>query len=395
LQNKEVFFRTKESKMNKVFFSLVITFLLLPQSASSEVVEAGLFTQNSLRMCREPDSCRRRTLIEFVHDLELGETGMASTLLIDPLDITAQGASSLGFQGPGFTPAISSYASAGVQTLFTVGALAIQRYEFLSDGELNIEGALSYSQSGTTLPDAENPFANFENPMGAIEGGFLSFKMVDGVLETDNCNYFEGEIDRVNATGTMLWCILRNGEDAYFFSEGRFKPIEFLGLIPESVQSVLFDTGSDPETDALANAQLTVSGLQGDVFFVGAFITTSAHMGGLSDSRNTLLLEIDNPTLVTASFSQESFGKAVVPSIPALEELATNVEGVGPGKSLANKVAQAQSHFASFDIQATCGVLADFINQVTAQSGKKFISTELAGVLTNDSLGIIAAIGCE
>ena len=158
--------------------------------------------------------------------------------MIYPLDLSAQGASSAGFQGLGFTPAISTYSYTGVQTRFTIGSLAIQRYEFLSDGQLKIEGVLSYSQSGTTPPGAENP-------NGVIDAGFLSFQMDDDTLETDNCNFFEGDINVVNATATMLSCILRNGELAYF-SGGELKAIEFLGLDEGSIQNVLFDTGSDP-----------------------------------------------------------------------------------------------------------------------------------------------------
>jgi hypothetical protein len=366
---------------------LVAALLATSQSAQGEVIDAGLFTQNSLRVCGSPDLCfRRDRLIDFVSDLDLGHTGMVSTQLIDPLDLSAQGASSAGFQGPGFTPAISSYAYTGIQTRFTVGSLLIQRYEFLSDGELNIGGTLSYSQSGTTLPDAENPIADRENPNGVASAGFLSFQMDDDTLETDNCNFFEGDINRVNATGTMLTCILQNGE-----SVGSFGVIEFLGL--NSVQNALFDTGSDPVADGLSTAELTISGLQGDVFYVGAYMTTFAHLGGFSDSRNTLLLELDDPAIVVASFAQETFVSAPA-LILDLEELGTVVEGVGPGKSLAKKLAQAKTYFSVPDIVATCDVLSDFVNEVRAQRGKKFLSAALADQLTLDAQAIMAAIVC-
>ena len=365
---------------------LVVALLAISQSARGELIEAGLFTQNSLRTCGSPDRCfRRDRIVEFVSDLDLGVTGTVSTQLIYPLDLSAQGASSAGFQGPGFSPAISTYAYTGVQTRFTIAALAIQRYEFLSDGQLKIEGALSYSQSGTTPPRAENP-------NGVIDAGFLSFQMDDDTLETDNCNFFEGDINRFNATGTMLSCILRNGELG-FFSDGELKAIEFLGLDEGSIQNVLFDTGTDPVVDGVSTAELTINGLQGDVFYVGAYMSSFAHLGGFSDSRNTLLLELDDPYLVTASFSQESFVPAPAPILD-FEELDAVVNGVGPGKSLANKIVQAQAYFSVPDIPATCDVLSDFINQLRAQRGKKFISAVLADQLTLDAEAVMLAIAC-
>lgn len=363
--------------------SIILAAALLTMSplAQGAQIEAGLFTQNSLRTCGSPDRCfRGDSLSDFISDLDLDATGAVSTQLIDPLDLSTQSASAAGFQGPGFTPAISSYAYTGIQKRFNVAALAIQRYEFLSDGELKIGGTLSYSQSGTTIPDRENP-------SGVINALFLSFQMDDDILETDNCNFFEGDIDQVNATGTMLTCILRNGE-----SVGSFGVIEFLGL--NSVQNVLFETGSDPVINGMSTAELTVSGLQGDVFYLGAFMATSAHLGGFSDSQNTLLLEIDNPNLVMASFSQESFVSAPE-RVPDLQELRAAVEGVGPGKSLAKKVALAQTYFEVPDVQATCDVLSDFVNQVRAQWGKKFISAALAEQLTLDAQAIMMAIACS
>lgn len=84
-----------------------------------------------------------------------------------------------------------------------------------------------------------------------------------------------------------------------------------------------------------------------------------------------------------------------VTSIPA-EALATllmEVRGVGPGTSLADKVAMAQTYYAVPDIQATCAVLAGFVNEVNAQAGKK-ISQQLDTKLIADALAIEAAIVC-
>lgn len=299
------------------FLILIALLLAMAQTAQGEPIEVGLFTQNNLRTCGSPDLCfSGDSIIDFVSDFDVGGTGTVSTQQMDPLDPGAQGASSAGFQGPGFTPALSSYAYAGVQTRFTVLGLAIQRYEFLSDGALNIGGALTYSQSGSTSPNAENP-------SGQTSGGFLSFQMADDVLDTDNCNFL-GDITRRNASGTLLSCILRNGESA-----GSFGLIEFLGL--SSVQSAVFDIGTDPVTDGLSTANLVINGLQGDVYYIGAYLGSTAHLGGFSDSSNTLLLDLDNPSLVQASFAEDSFvsAPARVPEPGALTLLLIGLLGLG------------------------------------------------------------------
>ena len=77
-----------------------------------------------------------------------------------------------------------------------------------------------------------------------------------------------------------------------------------------------------------------------------------------------------------------------------LEELAAAVVGVGPGKSLANKVAMAQTYYAVPDDQATCAVLHAFMNEVRAQRGKE-ISPDMADNLIADAQAIMTAIGCD
>ena len=77
-----------------------------------------------------------------------------------------------------------------------------------------------------------------------------------------------------------------------------------------------------------------------------------------------------------------------------MEELGTVVRGVGPGKSLADKIELAQAYLAVPDVQSTCEVLNAFLNQVRAQRGKK-LTSELADELTEDALVITDAIGCN
>ncbi len=75
------------------------------------------------------------------------------------------------------------------------------------------------------------------------------------------------------------------------------------------------------------------------------------------------------------------------------QQLLADVMGVGPGKSLADKVVYAQASYLAQDTQATCSMLSAFGNEVGAQKGKK-ISEQLATSLLDDAGDIKTAIGC-
>lgn len=77
-----------------------------------------------------------------------------------------------------------------------------------------------------------------------------------------------------------------------------------------------------------------------------------------------------------------------------LQHLLGDVTGVGPGKSLGNKVRLMQTYYAVPDSQATCAVLTDFVNEVRAQQGKK-VEVELANELIAEAQAIAVAVGCN
>ena len=90
------------------------------------------------------------------------------------------------------------------------------------------------------------------------------------------------------------------------------------------------------------------------------------------------------------------FGDASVPDAgPLLQQLLVDVTGIGPGKSLANKVRLAQTYYVVPDIQATCAVLADFVREVSAQAGKKKLTANQGATLTSDAIAIMAALSCN
>jgi hypothetical protein len=95
------------------------------------------------------------------------------------------------------------------------------------------------------------------------------------------------------------------------------------------------------------------------------------------------------------SMSTSVLGLQVTMTSPvSLATLLTEVTGVGPGRSLARKVALAQTYYAAKDVQATCAMLTAFENEVEAQAGKK-IDRALDAKLIADANAIEVAIGCH
>lgn len=76
-----------------------------------------------------------------------------------------------------------------------------------------------------------------------------------------------------------------------------------------------------------------------------------------------------------------------------LGALYRTVQGIGPGQSLASKVAEAESKLASGDIGGTCGALGAFISEVKAQSSKQ-VPPSTANQLIADAQSIQAGLAC-
>jgi hypothetical protein len=76
-----------------------------------------------------------------------------------------------------------------------------------------------------------------------------------------------------------------------------------------------------------------------------------------------------------------------------LAQLLTAVTGVGPGKSLANKVKLIQGYVAANNKTGACSLLTAFIHEVKAQTGKK-LTIEQAASFTTQANSIKTALGC-
>jgi streptogramin lyase len=98
-------------------------------------------------------------------------------------------------------------------------------------------------------------------------------------------------------------------------------------------------------------------------------------------------------TLLAVTVSATSAGIELEGAAEQLTDLAAAVAGVGPGKSLADKVAAIEAEVAANDTQDACAGLDEFSNEVRAQTGKK-IAPALAVSLFARVQGIDAALGC-
>jgi hypothetical protein len=76
-----------------------------------------------------------------------------------------------------------------------------------------------------------------------------------------------------------------------------------------------------------------------------------------------------------------------------LADLAAAAAGVGPAKSLVNKVRRAQGYLAAGDVSHSCSTLTAFVKEVRALSGKK-IPSEDAAALIAQTQRIKAVLGC-
>ena len=68
-----------------------------------------------------------------------------------------------------------------------------------------------------------------------------------------------------------------------------------------------------------------------------------------------------------------------------LGELADAVTGVGPGESLAHKVAAVAAYAAAGDTADACAGLVSFSSEVSAQTGKKLWANQAAALLDRRS----------
>jgi len=98
-------------------------------------------------------------------------------------------------------------------------------------------------------------------------------------------------------------------------------------------------------------------------------------------------------TLFPTTTSVTSAAVTVKGAAEQLADLGDAVQGVGPGASLARKVANAAAALAGNDVAGACAILGAFVNEVTAQTGKHIASATASG-LVGDANRIGTLLGC-
>jgi hypothetical protein len=97
--------------------------------------------------------------------------------------------------------------------------------------------------------------------------------------------------------------------------------------------------------------------------------------------------------LLAVTVSATSAAVHVKGAAEQLADLADAVTAVGPGRSLAAKVAAIQAYVAANDTAEACATLDAFVNEVNAQTDRK-ISTAHAASFVSQAQDIEAALGC-
>jgi alpha-tubulin suppressor-like RCC1 family protein len=136
--------------------------------------------------------------------------------------------------------------------------------------------------------------------------------------------------------------------------------------------SVTFAVSATDPDDQVASLNCTPT--SGSSFSIGTTVVACA----ASDT---------NGNSATAGFSVHVRGAA-----EQLSTLHDRVVGLGPGTSLHDKIAVAQTALAAHDITGACAILDAFINEVKAQSGKKVPSDTAAGLIS-DATRIKSVLG--
>jgi hypothetical protein len=131
------------------------------------------------------------------------------------------------------------------------------------------------------------------------------------------------------------------------------------------------------DEDNPATASVSCSPTSGSTFAIGDTTVTC-----------TATDADDSNSPVTSSFTVHVKGAA-----EQLSDLAGAVTGVGPGSSLADKIASVQSYLSRGDTTDACGTLAAFVNEINAQSGKS-IPAAKATTLRVAAQQIEAVIPC-
>ena len=139
-----------------------------------------------------------------------------------------------------------------------------------------------------------------------------------------------------------------------------------------AVVTYALPSASDPD-DAVASISCTPS--SGTTFAIGSTTVTCT------------------ATDTHGNVASSTFTVHVKGADEQLADLLAIVTGVGPGTSLQDKVSLAQTYLSEDDRPDACSILAAFVNEANAQSGKK-IPPDQAAALIVSTARIKTVLGC-
>jgi hypothetical protein len=122
--------------------------------------------------------------------------------------------------------------------------------------------------------------------------------------------------------------------------------------------------------------------------------TTNTYVPTVSDAGHQLSCKVTVTYMLFPTTVSATSATVLIKGADAqLTDLSAAVAGVGPGKSLANKLSDAQAALSAGDVAGTCSILGSFVSEVNAQTGKK-ISPATAASLIADATRIETVLGC-
>jgi hypothetical protein len=349
--------------------------------AATVSVSNGVQAGSYVRDCRSsttltaPDKCIEGNQPSFVGTIReisdsshpgaiqagvLTSNSLARTSGIDMTGSTVE-ASGDAFQPPQLRLGVftsTNYARA------STGVLSVQGYSWDGSGAAARSLSLQSTFSGSNLIDSD-PSPTF-NPEAVIWGNIRVFSLETPTFDVEE-SYANTPAPGICYFSPDLWDCLQARTDFRLEAEDYF-------------------SGSD----TAGNVAFTLE--PGRYYFTWIYAAGIARFGAWLDARNAVVSTWNDTAGLTAAAGEIVPISAVVDWLVSLRQ---SVTVVGPGKSLADKVRLAQTYYAVPDIQATCAVMTDFVNEVKAQAAKKKLTAARATKFTSDANAIMTAIGCN
>ena len=290
----------------------------------------------------------------------------------------------------------------------SVGRIAV-------DGAVTIftDPAIIWSSGITTGPDGAVWFTNTLGVGRITTGGVVTTFNTERVnypfaitAGSDGALWFVSssgrpEIGRITTNGDLTgytddlangsWAITAGPDGGVWFTNSWSDTIGRIGPIDTTPPALTVPTDFSRDAASPDGALVTYAASATDDIDPAPTVSCMPASGSLfpiGDTTVNCTATDESGNSASASFAVHVKGGA-----EQLADLAAGVAGLGPGKSLADKAAQAQVYLAQGQTQEACDVLTAFGNEVRAQSGKKIPAAQ-ATALIADASRIRVVLGC-